>query len=181
MLIGFRRSSNRAQKQIKAVQGNCKIYCAKLNYGILVKHNILNFRGSITRLLNYNCDQGMMWNTLAPILQGSKSGTMQRSGGLVVFPGDGYKDTHHLGYPVWLMSVSLFLVNIEIIHLHSKGRGASYRGFGCSYGISSLVTWTRTQNRVAALGRMPMDSAPIFQLIGIQLRRAVLCREKFII
>lgn len=39
----------------------------------------------------------MMWNTLAPILQGSKSGTMQRSGGLVVFPGDGYKDTHHLG------------------------------------------------------------------------------------
>lgn len=59
MLIGFRRSSSRAQKQIKAMQGNCKIYCSKLNYGILVKHNILNFCGSITGLLNYSCDQGM--------------------------------------------------------------------------------------------------------------------------
>lgn len=91
-LIGFRRSSSRAQKQIKAMQGNCKIYCPQLNYGILVKHNILNFCGSITGLLNYNCDQA-----LAPALQTSKSGTMQRNEGLDVFPGDGYKDTHHLG------------------------------------------------------------------------------------
>lgn len=96
-LIGFRRSSNSTQKQIKAMQGNCKIYCSKLNYGILVKHNILNFFGSIIGLLNYNCGQGMMWNTLAPILQISKSGTTQRDEGWDVFSGDGYKDTHHLG------------------------------------------------------------------------------------
>lgn len=96
-LIVFRRSSSGTQKQIKAMQGNCKIYCSKLNYGILVKHNILNFCGSITGLLNYSRDQGMMWNTLAPVLQTSKSGTMQRNEGLDVFPGDGCKDTHHLG------------------------------------------------------------------------------------
>lgn len=189
MLIGFRRSSSRAQKQIKAMQGNCKIYCSKLNYGILVKHNILNFCGSITGLLNYSCDQGMTWNLWLPFCRQVNQAQCRGTKAWMCFLGMGI-GTHITWVLIWLRFVSCLPFPAEYRDYPSaqqrEGANSSLFwlllwGFGCSYGIRSLVTWTRTQNRVTALGWMPMDSAPIFQLIGIQLRRPVLCREKFII
>lgn len=108
------------------MKGNCKIYGSKLNYAVLVKRGILNFCGSIIRLLNYNCDQGwceILWLPFCREVNQAQRGDED----LNVFCGCGHKDTHPPGslvIDVCLVSPFQWCV-YGLSHLRSDVRGAA--------------------------------------------------------